>query len=46
MMAQTHKASEGVKKFGNSVVGLPVMEDCFILSLFLARAGHLKGMGY
>lgn len=46
MTAQTHKASESVKKFGNSIIGLPVMEDCFILSLFLARATHLTGIGY
>lgn len=45
-MAQTRKASESVRKFGNSIVGLPVMEDYFIPSFFLARAGHLKVMGY
>ena len=45
MTAQTCRASESVKKFDNSIVGFPVMEDDFIPSLVLARAGDLKGTG-
>lgn len=45
MMAETCRASESVKKFDNSIIGPPVMEDDFIPSLFLARAGDLKETG-
>lgn len=45
MMAQTCRASASVKKFDNSIIGLPVMEDDFIPFLFLASTGDLKGTG-
>lgn len=46
MMAETCRASESVKKFDNSIIGLSVMENNFIPSLFLASAGDLKGTGH
>lgn len=42
-MARTCRASESVKEFDNSVIGLPVVEDDFRPSLSLTGAGDLKG---
>lgn len=47
MMTQTCRASLSIKKFDNSIIGLPVVEDNFIPSLFSSKRRRLqRSKGY